>query len=101
MRTRLSKHYRHALYSSLYITLSLSILIAGFLYYYQIPLWILFFFSAFCYVLCFGFIHYYTRRFIYQKIHDIYKTIYTDLNIYEEEPVTNIEIGRASCRERV
>lgn len=91
MRTRLSKHYRHALYSSLYITLSLSILIAGFLYYYQIPLWILFFFSAFCYVLCFGFIHYYTRRFIYQKIHDIYKTIYTDLNIYEEEPVTNID----------
>src|SRR5690625_934613 len=91
MRSRLSKQYRHALYSSLYITLSLSILIAGFLYYFQIPLWILFFFSTFCYIICFGFIQYYTRRFIYQKLHDVYKTINNDLNIYEYGTTTNID----------
>ena len=92
MRIRLGKHYRYALFSSLYITLSLSVLTAGFMYYYQIPLWILFFFSAFCYIICFGIIQYYTQRFIYQKIHDVYKTIYTDVSIYDEEPVTNIDL---------
>lgn len=92
MRIRQGKHYRYALFSSLYITLSLSVLTAGFMYYYQIPLWLLIFFSAFCYIICFGIIQYYTQRFIYQKIHDVYKTIYTDTTVFDEEPLTNIDL---------
>lgn len=91
MQRKFNKHYRYALYSSLYITLSISVLAAGFMYYFQIPLWILFFFSAFSYIICFAIIQYFTQRLIYQKIHDIYKTIFSDLNIYDEELITNID----------
>lgn len=91
MHRKFNRHYRYALYSSLYITLIISALAAGFMYYFQIPLWIVFFFSAFSYIICFAIIQYFTQRLIYQKIHDIYKTIFTDLNIYDERLITNID----------
>lgn len=91
MQRKFSKHYHYALYSSLYITLSISVLAAGFMYYFQIPLWVLLFFSAFCYIICFAIIQYFTQRLIYQKIHDIYKTIFSDPNIYDEDLITNID----------
>ena len=91
MQRKFSKHYRYALYSSLYITLSISVLAGGFMYYFQIPLWVLFFFSAFSYIIFFAIIQYFTQRLIYQKIYEIYKTIFSDLNIYDEDLITNID----------
>lgn len=89
---KLNKHYRFAIYSSLYITLIIGVLAAGFMYYFKIPLWIVFFFSAFCYIICFGIIQYYVERLVYKKVHDIYKTVFMGLpQVYNESLSTNID----------
>lgn len=90
--TKFNKHYRFAIFSSLYITLIIGMLSAGFMYYFQIPLWIVFFFSAFCYIICFGIIQYYVERLVYKKLRDIYKTVFTDIpQVYNENLSANIE----------
>lgn len=89
---KFNKHYRFAIYSSLYITLIIGVLTAGFMYYFQIPIWIVFFFSAFCYIICFGIIQYYVERLVYKKLDDIYKTVFKDLpQVYNASLSTNID----------
>lgn len=91
-KIQFNKHYRFAIYSSLYITLCLTVLSGGFMYYFDIPLWILLLVSVFCYIICFGIIQYYVEQLVYKKVHDIYKNVFTDLpHLHQESLSANID----------
>lgn len=91
-KIQFNKHYRFAIYSSLYITLCLTVLSGGFMYYFNISLWILLLGSVFCYIICFGIIQYYVEQLVYKKVHDIYQNVFTDLpHLYKKNLSANID----------
>ncbi|NNK40657.1 MAG: sensor histidine kinase [Winogradskyella sp.] len=89
MQSTLKKTYKFAIYTSLYITLILTVLVGIFLYSFYSLDWKILIISAICYVLSFIIIQYRIERFIYRRV----KKIYDDLTLLESaslrrQPVT-------------
>ncbi|NNL83222.1 MAG: sensor histidine kinase [Winogradskyella sp.] len=89
MQSTLKKTYKFAIYTSLYITLVLTVLVGIFLYSFYSLDWKILIISAICYVLSFIIIQYRIERFIYRRV----KKIYDDLTLLESaslrrQPVT-------------
>ena len=89
MKNKLKKSYSFAFYTSLYITIFLTILLSGFLYFFYSLKPLLILGLAFgCYIFAFVVIQYRIEHFIYKRV----KKIYDDLTLLESSTLRNQSI---------
>ena len=80
MAASFKKSYRFATYSSLYITVFLTLFMGVFFYYWQpLPLWPLPLFALLCYLFCFAVLQIRVEQFIYKRV----KKIYDDVSLLD------------------
>lgn len=90
MQKKLKKTYKFAIKTSLYITISLTLILSVFLYTQNFLNWLLLLgFAPICYIICFFITQYRVERFIYRRV----KKIYDDLTLLEsssliKQPIT-------------
>ncbi|NNL15618.1 MAG: sensor histidine kinase [Flavobacteriaceae bacterium] len=89
MSIKVKKSYKFASYTSLYVTIFMTLILSVFLFfYYRLDIWIILAFAIGCFLFAFAIIQYRIENFIYKRV----KKIYDDLTLLESTSFSNQQI---------